>query len=183
MNVLWIMVDQLRWDYLSCYGAKHIDTPNIDYLANRGLQFNRTYVQSPICGPSRMSLYTGRYVSSHGATWNGFPLPVGQPTLGDHLRDIGVGCHLVGKSHATADKAGLAWLGIDPSSQVGHRIGQAGFDVFIRDDGTNHSDYPNRHAEDYDAYLRSHGMTVIILGKNGRIPQCAPTELYALDGF
>ena len=158
MNVLWIMVDQLRWDYLSCYGAKHIDTPNIDYLANRGLQFNRTYVQSPICGPSRMSLYTGRYVSSHGATWNGFPLPVGQPTLGDHLRDIGVGCHLVGKSHATADKAGLARFGIDPSSQVGQRIGQAGFDVFIRDDGTNHSDYPNRHAEDYDAYLRSHGM-------------------------
>ena len=90
MNVLWIMADQLRWDYLSCYGAKHIDTPNIDHLAARGVLFNRAYVQSPICGPSRMSFYTGRYVRSHGATWNGFPLRVGEPTLGDHLREIGV---------------------------------------------------------------------------------------------
>lgn len=77
MNVLWIMADQLRFDYLSCYGAKHIDTPNIDWLASRGVLFNRAYVQSPICGPSRMSAYTGRYVRSHGATWNGFPFYMG----------------------------------------------------------------------------------------------------------
>ena len=55
MNVLWIMADQLRWDYLSCYGATHISTPNLDWLAERGMRFNRAYVQSPICGPSRMS--------------------------------------------------------------------------------------------------------------------------------
>ena len=83
MNVLWIMADQLRWDYLSCYGATHIHTPNLDRLAARGVRFNKTYVQSPICGPSRMSLYTGRYVRSHGATWNGFPLRVGVETQGD----------------------------------------------------------------------------------------------------
>ena len=92
MNVLWIMADQLRWDYLSCYGAKHIETPNLDWLASKGLRFNKAYVQSPICGPSRMSFYTGRYVRSHGATWNGFPLRVGEPTLGDHLRELGVKC-------------------------------------------------------------------------------------------
>lgn len=158
MNVLWIMADQLRWDYLSCYGAGHIDTPNIDWLASRGVRFNRTYVQSPICGPSRMSSYTGRYVRSHGATWNGFPLRVGEPTLGDHLREIGVKCSLVGKTHMTPDIDGMARLGIEPESFIGALVSECGFDVFVRDDGTNPTLYPNRHAQDYDQYLREHGM-------------------------
>ncbi|MGH1352820.1 MAG: sulfatase-like hydrolase/transferase, partial [Methyloligellaceae bacterium] len=68
-NVLFIMCDQLRWDYLSCYGHPHLHTPNIDWLASQGVRFNKAYVQSPICGPSRMSFYTGRYVISHGSTW------------------------------------------------------------------------------------------------------------------
>ena len=158
MNALWIMVDQLRWDYLSCYGAKHINTPNIDWLASRGMTFNKAYVQSPICGPARMSFYTGRYTRSHGATWNGFPLRVGEPTLGDHLREQGVSCTLVGKTHMAPDKDGMARLDIDPKSTVGKRVSEGGFDVFIRDDGNNNSDCLVRHSEDYDKYLRSHGM-------------------------
>jgi len=158
MNVLWIMADQLRWDYLSCYGAKHIDTPNIDWLASRGVRFDRTYVQSPICGPSRMSYYTGRYVRSHGSTWNGFPLRVGEPTLGDHLRDLGVKCSLVGKTHMTPDLEGMKRLGIEPDSTIGALVSECGFDVFVRDDGLNPTIYPYRHAQDYDQYLRDHGM-------------------------
>jgi arylsulfatase A-like enzyme len=115
MNVLWIMADQLRWDYLSCYGHPHLHTPNIDRLAERGVRFTQAYVQSPICGPSRMSSYTGRYTHSHGSTWNGIPLRVGEPTLGDHLREIGVAPVLVGKTHMRADVAGMKWLGIDPA--------------------------------------------------------------------
>lgn len=156
-NVLWIMADQLRWDYLSCFGATHIDTPHLDRLAAKGVRFNKAYVQSPICGPSRMSFYTGRYVRSHGATWNGFPLKVGEATLGDHLREVGVQSTLVGKTHMTPDREGMARLGIEPDSTIGALVSECGFDVFVRDDGTNHSDYPNRHSEDYDAYLRGHG--------------------------
>ena len=52
MNVLFIMADQLRWDYLSCYGHPHVETPNIDTLAARGVRFTRAYVQSPVCGAS-----------------------------------------------------------------------------------------------------------------------------------
>ena len=126
MNVLWIMADQLRWDYLSCYGAGHIDTPNLDRLAAQGVRFDRAYVQSPICGPNRMSFYTGRYVRSHGATRNGFPLPVGQPTLGTTC----VTSSLVGKTHMRPDLEGMARLGIDPKSQTGTRIGECGFEVF-----------------------------------------------------
>jgi len=157
VNVLWIMADQLRWDYLSCYGANHIHTPNIDRLAERGVRFNRTYIQSPICGPSRMSFYTGRYVRSHGATWNGFPLRVGEPTLGDHLRELDVKCSLVGKTHMTPDVDGMKRLGIEPDSVIGALVSECGFDVHVRDDGTNPTIYPARHGEDYDRYLREHG--------------------------
>lgn len=158
MNVLWIMADQLRFDYLSCYGATHIDTPNIDRLAAKGVRFDRAYVQSPICGPSRMSFYTGRYVRSHGATWNGFPLRVGEPTLGDHLREIGVTSTLVGKTHMRADEEGMKRLGIEPESMIGALVSECGFEVFVRDDGTNAATDKNRHAEDYEQYLRDHGM-------------------------
>ena len=77
-NILFIMCDQLRGDYLSCNGHPHLDTPHIDGLAAKGVNFVNAFVQSPLCGPSRMSYLTGRYVHSHGATWNGVPLSVGQ---------------------------------------------------------------------------------------------------------
>ena len=87
-NVLWIMCDQLRYDYLGCTGHPTLKTPNIDAMAKRGVLFTNAYVQSPICGPSRMSFYTGRYMRSHGSHWNGWPLRVGEPTLGDHLKTL-----------------------------------------------------------------------------------------------
>ena len=83
MNILFIMCDQLRADYLSCYGHPYIRTPNIDALAAQGVRFNHAYCQDPLCGPSRASFYTGRYVSSHGVMANEDPLRIGELTLGD----------------------------------------------------------------------------------------------------
>lgn len=74
-NILFIMCDQLRWDYLSCYGHLKLNTPNIDSLAARGVRFDNAYCQAPICGPSRASFYTGRYQSSHGVMANADPMP------------------------------------------------------------------------------------------------------------
>ncbi len=153
-NVLFIMCDQLRRDHLSCYGHPHLATPNIDALAARGVRFDRAYVQSPVCGPSRMSFYTGRYMRSHGSNWNGYPLRVGEPTLGDHLKAIGVRNVLVGKTHMRADVEGLARLGIAPTSTIGVHLSQCGFEPFERDDGLHPDSYP-RPA--YDAYLRAQG--------------------------
>ncbi len=155
-NVLWIMADQLRWDYLSCYGHPHLHTPHIDALAARGVRFDRAYVQSPVCGPSRMSAYTGRYVRSHGSTWNGMPLRVGEPTLGDHLREAGARAVLVGKTHMIADREGMAWLGIDPASEIGVRRSECGFEPFERDDGL-HPDSHRQKWSAYDDYLVAHG--------------------------
>ena len=155
MNVLWIMCDQLRWDYLSCYGHPHLYTPNIDALAQRGVLFNRAYVNAPICGASRMCSYTGRYCRSHGATWNFFPLKIGEYTLGDHLREIDIRSVLVGKTHMMADTQGMEWLGIDPNSDVGVNHAQCGFEAFERDDGLRET--RNYQASNYDDYLRQHG--------------------------
>jgi arylsulfatase A-like enzyme len=49
-NILFIMFDQLRWDYLSCAGHSHLLTQHIDALAAEGVRFKRAYVQSPVCG-------------------------------------------------------------------------------------------------------------------------------------
>jgi arylsulfatase A-like enzyme len=155
-NVLWIMADQLRWDYLSCYGHPTLKTPHIDSLAKRGVRFDRAYIQSPICGASRMSYYTGRYCRSHGATWNGIPLRVGEPTLGDHLRQLDVRCSLVGKTHMTPDTAGMEWLGIDPDSLIGVTVAECGFEPFERDDGL-HPYGPFDPDPAYDDYLRQQG--------------------------
>ena len=99
------------------------------------MRFTRAYVQSPVCGASRMSFYTGRYVQSHGASWNGFPLKVGEMTLGDYLRPLGIATALVGKTHMEPDAEGMARLGIDPQSIIGVRIAECGFDPYERDDG------------------------------------------------
>ena len=160
-NILFIMFDQLRWDYLSCYGHPHLHTPNIDRLAEKGVRFNRAIIQSPICGSSRMSTYTGRYVHSHGASWNGIPLKVGEQTIGDHLRKLGMGCWLVGKTHMKADAEGMARLGLEPDSLIGARVAECGFDLFERDDGLNpigyDGPYDPKGAKNYNAYLKDKG--------------------------
>ena len=155
-NILFIMCDQLRWDHLSCYGHPRLHTPNIDALAELGVRFDRAYVQSPVCGASRMSFYTGRYVHSHGASWNFVPLKAGEMTIGDHLRPLGVRSVLVGKTHMRADTIGMARLGIDPNSMIGVRMSECGFDPFERDDGihpySGHDPHPR-----YNDYLRGQG--------------------------
>ena len=82
-----------------------------------------------------MSCYTGRYTSSHGSTWNGVPLRVGEYTLGDHLRAAGMDAYLVGKTHMRTDKKGMARLGIDENTITGRRVAECGFDPVVRDDG------------------------------------------------
>ncbi|WP_299475491.1 sulfatase-like hydrolase/transferase [uncultured Roseibium sp.] len=160
MNILFIMYDQLRFDYLSCAGHPHLHTPNFDRVAAMGVRFSNAYVQSPICGASRMSFYTGRYVSSHGAAWNGFPLRVGELTLADHLRKAGMDCWLIGKTHMKADKDGMERLGLAPDSVIGARQAECGFDVWIRDDGLwgyGPDGFYDEKRSPYNEYLKSKG--------------------------
>ena len=160
MNILFIMYDQLRFDYLSCAGHPHIHTPNFDKVAARGVRFSQAYVQSPVCGASRMSFYTGRYASSHGAQWNGFPLRVGEKTLGDHLRQLGMDCWLIGKTHMTVDQEGMTRLGLSADSVIGARQAECGFDSWVRDDGLwgeGPDGFYDSKRSPYNEYLKSCG--------------------------
>jgi arylsulfatase A-like enzyme len=156
-NVLFIMCDQLRADYLSCYGHKRLATPNIDGLAARGTQFTRCYTQGSVCGPSRMSFYTGRYVFSHGATWNFVPLAAGERTLGDYARAAGLRAAVVGKTHAAADAPGIARFGLNVSEGAGRLIAEAGFEPYARDDGIVTDKTLARGNTPYCDFLIAHG--------------------------
>jgi len=155
-NFLFIMCDQLRADYLSLNGHTTLHTPHIDALATRGVNFTRAYCQSPVCGPSRMSFYTGRYMFCHGANWNAVPLSVGEWTMGDYLRPHGLRTVLVGKTHMLADNAGLSRLEITPVSPLGVLLSQCGFEPYERDDGL-HPDHRVAPNLAYNRYLRERG--------------------------
>ena len=155
-NILFIMCDQLRWDYLSCTGHPFLKTPNIDRLASMGVRFDRAYVQSPVCGPSRACYYTGRTAFSHGATWNFVPLPIGELTIGDYLAPKGVRVAVAGKTHFRTDVDGMARLGLTRDTEIGLKISEGGFEPWERDDG-EHPDPIVSPTLPYNAYLRAHG--------------------------
>ena len=159
-NILFLMMDQLRWDYLSCYGASPIQTPHIDALAARGVRFTRAYAQGSSCGNSRASFYTGRHVRSHGATWNDVPFELNHRTLGDYMHERGLQTVLMGKTHMQPDSNGLARFGLDPEHGIGSALAECGFVLGERDDGLHPegpSGFYSARSPQYNAYLRAHG--------------------------
>lgn len=66
-NILFIMVDDLGKEWISCYGAEGIKTPNIDKLAREGMAFENAWCM-PQCTPTRVTLLTGQYPFRHGWT-------------------------------------------------------------------------------------------------------------------
>lgn len=60
-NFVFVLIDDMGYADLSCYGEKHIETPHIDALAREGIRFTQFYVDSPICSPSRTALTTGQF--------------------------------------------------------------------------------------------------------------------------
>ena len=60
-NIIVILIDDMGWADLSCFGNQAVQTPSIDRLAAEGTMFTNFYVASPICSPSRCALTTGQY--------------------------------------------------------------------------------------------------------------------------
>ena len=65
-NILWIYVEDTN-PWMSCYGDEVINTHNIDQLAKKGVRFNRAYMTSGVCSPTRSAIITGMYQTSIGA--------------------------------------------------------------------------------------------------------------------
>ncbi|WP_055555076.1 sulfatase-like hydrolase/transferase [Streptomyces sp. NBRC 110028] len=88
-NFVIIVPDQLRADALGCFGNDLARTPHIDALAERGTVFEQTYVQHPVCSPSRASFLTGWYPHVRGHRTLTHLLQPDEPNLLRILKDAG----------------------------------------------------------------------------------------------
>lgn len=98
-NFLIILADDCTYNDLPLYGGKNAKTPNIDLLAEEGLTFNRAYLSSSMCQPSRAELYSGLYPMSNGCAWNHSGCRPGVTGMPQALGDLGYRVGLAGKTH------------------------------------------------------------------------------------
>lgn len=65
-NLIFVLIDDMGWRDLCCYGSRYYETPNIDRLASEGMMFTDAYTCGPNCAPTRASLMSGQYTPRHG---------------------------------------------------------------------------------------------------------------------
>lgn len=97
-NILVILDDQHRHDFLGYAGADFVHTPHIDSLAERGTVFTHCCTNAPVCGPARIALATGLLPTRTGTTSNETSfMPISTPNHYRHFRDHGYRVELVGR--------------------------------------------------------------------------------------
>jgi arylsulfatase len=97
-NILFLMSDQHRGDYINHLGADWLQTPNLDLLAEEGVSFTNAYVSVPSCLPARASILTGMSPWRHGLL--GYkPIPNYRYEMPQIFTDFGYRTHAVGKNH------------------------------------------------------------------------------------
>ena len=104
-NIIFILVDDLRWDGLGCTGHPFVKTPNIDRIGREGVLFKNFFVSIPLCSPSRGSFLTGQYAHTHGVIDNGDHSALSHKlvTFPRLLHDAGYETAYVGKWHMGTD--------------------------------------------------------------------------------
>ncbi|MEO7652594.1 MAG: sulfatase [Bryobacteraceae bacterium] len=102
-NLVFILIDDHRFDMMSCLGHPFLKTPNIDRLAQGGVLFQNAFVTTSLCSPSRASILTGQYVHAHGVTDNVSAFPSGLTTFPQALQKHGYKTALIGKWHMGGD--------------------------------------------------------------------------------
>ncbi len=123
-NIL-LMVAEDHGLQLSCYGDKHISTPNLDALAKTGVRFENTYVTQAGCSPSRASILTGQYPHKNGqiglATHGLRMYKDNMPNLTTYLKGAGYRTEIIGKIHVNPESAFVFDFKAFPKSNFNNR--------------------------------------------------------------
>ncbi|MCA9412664.1 MAG: sulfatase [Candidatus Omnitrophica bacterium] len=98
-NIIFILIDDQRFDALSMMGFPFLETPRIDALAEGGIFFENAFVTTSLCSPSRASFLSGQYAHTHGVLDNSTRLPASTPTFPKELQKAGYETAFVGKWH------------------------------------------------------------------------------------
>ena len=114
-NIIFLLVDDLGWNDVSCYGSTFYETPNIDRLAKEGMRFTNAYASCPVCSPTRASILSGKYPARLNITdWipgrdpknqlllgtkDKHELPLEEITLAESLKSVGYQTAFMGKWH------------------------------------------------------------------------------------
>ncbi len=98
-NILLIFTDQQNSYAMSAAGNINLNTPAMDLLANQGIMFKQAYCTSPVCGPARSSIVSGKMPHQTGVEWNGQSMHENVITSGEILRENGYKTVWGGKWH------------------------------------------------------------------------------------
>lgn len=98
-NIVFILIDDLRYDTFGYMGHPFIETPHIDALAADGAHFRNAFVTTSLCSPARASFLTGQYMHHHGVVDNGNPMREGTATFPALLQQNGYQTAFIGKWH------------------------------------------------------------------------------------
>jgi arylsulfatase A-like enzyme len=98
-NVLFVLLDDLRWNAVGYAGHPHVKTPQIDRIAREGVNFRNAFSTTSLCSPSRASLLSGMYAHRHGVTDNFTEFPATMDSFPKVLQRAGYATAYVGKYH------------------------------------------------------------------------------------
>ena len=160
-NIIFMIADDMGYADLSCYGRKDYQTPDLDKLCSQGIKFLNAYANAPVCTPTRVALFTGRYparipIGLHepldwGSKDSSVGLSPNHPSLPSLLKNAGYETYLVGKWHLGFD---LKYSPLKHGFDYFFGFNGGGIDYISHTDPNGNNDlFENDHLITRDGYM------------------------------